>query len=348
VAAASATALLAGACSSGNGGDSGSAADDPTDPVAGSVNPGERNVQFVGAGRVRLSGTLTVPPAASGANVPGVLIVPNAGKGDRNGLLSVTGVPDGLGGDIAQKLSDGGAASYRYDRRGTGESRIEPDVRLSFDDLVADARAGLDLLAQRRETAGRELTVVGYDSGGLVALRLATSDDRVKRLVLISTPGQPLVEMQAAQLAAQYGPESADALRSTVASLLVTRSLPPADSMRAEIRELLPPNEAGFLADLYAFDPATEAAKVKVSTMLVLPRDTAPYAPAGFSATPRLEVVNSPAGGPTLLIEGPPPTDDRANPASPTHEHGAGPAVAATKRDGEVLGRIAAFVTARS
>ncbi|MDQ4096438.1 MAG: alpha/beta hydrolase, partial [Actinomycetota bacterium] len=133
--------------------------------------------------------------------------------------------------DLAQGFGGAGIASYRYDRRGTGESKLDPDTRLTFDDMVADARAGLDLLAQRKETSGRDLTVVGYDLGGLVALRLAATDDRVKRVVLISSPGRTAADVQAAHLAALYGPESADALRATVANLLATRTLPPIDEL---------------------------------------------------------------------------------------------------------------------
>jgi len=332
------TALLAAACS--GGGDS--TTDDATAPARGEETPaGERPVQFEGAGKVKLFGTFAMPAAEPGASVPGVLVVPTSGAG---GLLGQSGAADPLGTDLAAALARSGVASYRYDQRGTGQSKIEPDVRLSLDDLVADARAGLDLLAQRRETAGRDLSVVGYDQGGLLALRLAASDSRVKRVVLISTPGRSLVDVRAAQLQNRYGPEAADALRSEVAKLIATRAVPPLDALRTELRPLLPAQEAGFLADLYGFDPAAEAAKVKAPTMIVVPAEAGPYDPQRLAtAISGAQVVNSVGSGSTLVISGPTP-EDLSDPAGANHDHGAAPPVASTKRDTESLDRVARFV----
>ncbi len=284
-----------------------------------------------------------MPATQGGASVPGALVVPTAGAG---GLLTQTGTADPLAKDLATTFAGSGVASYRYDQRGTGQSRIEPDVRLTLDDLVADARAGLDLLAQRRETAGRDLAVVGYDQGGLVALRLAATDPRVKRVVLISTPGRSLLDVRAAQFQTRYGPEAAEALRSEVANLLATRTVPPLDALRTEIRPLLPAQEAAFLADLYGFDPAAEAAKVKVPTMIVVPADPEPYDPQRLAAAiPGAQVVTSVGSGSTLVVSGPTP-EDKSDPGAANHEHGAGPPVAPTTRDTAALDRMAKFVAA--
>ena len=335
--------VLAAACNDGSGEDAASE-DDATAPVAGVETPqGERAVQFEGAGKAKLFGTFTMPAAQSGATVPGVLLVPTAGAG---GLLGAAGVNDPLGKDLAKTFTDAGVASYRYDQRGTGSSKLEPDVRLSFDDLVADAKAGLDLLAQRRETAGKDLSVVGYDQGGLVALRLAATDPRVKRVVLISTPGSSLVDVRASQLQARYGAESAAALRAEVAKLVATRSVPPLDQLRTELRPLLPAQEAPFLADLFALDPAAEAAKVKVPAMIVVPTDPAPYDPQRLAAAiAGAQVVTSAGSGSTLVISGPTP-EDLSDPNSANHDHGAAPPVAPTTRDTATLERVARFVGA--
>lgn len=331
--------LLAAACRGG-----GSPSDDATAPAAGvEAVQGERAVQFEGAGKAKLFGTFTMPAVPPGATVPAALLVPTSGAG---GLLGQAGVDDPLGRDLAKTFSAAGVASYRYDQRGTGKSKIDADVRLSVDDLVADARAGLDLLTQRRETAGRDLAVVGYDQGGLVALRLAATDPRVKRVVLISTPGRSLVDVRASQLEARYGPDSAEALRSEVAKLIATRTVPPLEALRTELRSLLPAQEAGFLADLYALDPAADGAKVMVPTIIVVPADSAPYDPQRLAAViPGAQVVTSAGGGSTLVISGPTP-EDRSDPNNANHDHGAGPPVAPTTRDTATLERVARFVAA--
>lgn len=101
-------ALVAAACSSGDGG---TADDDATAPAGGVQTPaGERQVQFEGAGEVKLFGTFTMPATPAGASVPGVLLVPTAGAG---GLLGQSGVADPMGQDLAKTFAGTGVAAYR-------------------------------------------------------------------------------------------------------------------------------------------------------------------------------------------------------------------------------------------
>lgn len=336
-------ALAAAACS-GGGDKASDESSDPLDRVA--AEPGDRAVQITGAGKIRLFGTFAIPQAASGASVPGALIIPSAGLGDRDGLIGVGGVPDPMAKEIAQSLSRTGVATYRYDRRGLGESKIDPDIRLTVDDLVADARAGVDLLAQRKETAGKNLSLVAYDSGGLIALRLAASDDRIKRVVLIASPGRTLADVHAAQLAAKNGAASGDALRDTVTAVIATRTLPAPASLRTELRPMFPREEAAFLADLYAIDPTLDAAKLTTPVLIVVPTDSAPYAPERLvAAVPNgaAQVVTT-TGGPTLSIEAPPVSISPNDPA--LHNNGMAGPVAAATRDAAAMGKITGFLSA--
>lgn len=281
--------------------------------------------------------------------VPGVLFVPALGPGERNGpvLPGATGL-DPLAADLAKAFAEAGLASYRYDGRGTGESKLEPGTALSLADLVADAKAGLDLLSQRKETAGAELSVVGYDTGGLVALRLAASDPRIKRVVLVSTPGRPLMDFQAVTLGAEFGPESVAALRAAVDQLLATRTVPPAAELRTELRPLLPAGEIPFLAELYSVDPLAEAAKVAVPALIVSP--SAPEAVEAMApdrlaaALARSELVLVDAVNRTLQTTGPPPAVDPSDPGSAAHDHGAAPAQAKVERDMASVGRISSWL----
>jgi uncharacterized protein len=344
--AASALAALALALAACGGEGGGTAADDRLGEDVTANQPGELAVQVVSEDRTRLFGTLTVPPAAAGASVPGVLLLPSAGPGDRNGTIEPDGTPSGLGRDLAAALNDAGLVTYRYDGRGSGESRLDDRSALTVDALVADARAALDLLAQRKETQGRELSVVGYEDGGLLALRLAATDPRVKRVVLVSAPGRSLVDLQAARLSARYGPESGEHLRSVVADLLATGALPALPDMRTELRAMLPPERAALLAGLYAIDPVAEAARVRVPTMIVVPAPAASYEAARLAAAiPGAQVVTS-AGGPNLQILDDRPVDDRSDPAHPQHDHGAATPVVPSEPDAAAYDRITAFLTA--
>ncbi|MCA1706470.1 MAG: hypothetical protein LC808_25680 [Actinobacteria bacterium] len=62
----------------------------------------------------------------------------------------------------------------------------------------------------------------------------------------MSTPGQSLADVWAAQVQAQYGPESAEALRAVVAGLVANRTVPPLDDLRSELRPLFPAQESGI------------------------------------------------------------------------------------------------------
>jgi pimeloyl-ACP methyl ester carboxylesterase len=337
--------LVAAAC---GGGQEGSDGDDPIEQV---TVEGERSVQVTGANKLRLGGTLFVPRAAvePGAKVPGVLFVPTVGAGERNGPVLPGGAGlDPLAADLAKGFAEAGLASYRFDRRGTGESKLEPGTPLFIDDLVADARAGLDLLAQRKETAGTDLAVVGYDEGGLVALRLAAVDPRVKRVVLISSPGRPLVEFQAARLSAVFGPDSGEALRAEVAQMLATGALPPLGQLRTELRPLLPQDQIPFLTELYRIDPRAEAARVRAQALVV-----APSAPQAVEAMAPERLAQAMAGSelvlvdrvsPTLEVTGPPLSEDPSDPNSPAHIHGAAPGQGKTERDRATVGRVATWL----
>jgi pimeloyl-ACP methyl ester carboxylesterase len=341
-----------GACGGGGGDTASDESDDPIDEV---VTIGERPVQVTGAGKVRLGGTLLVPQAATASpnpKVPGVLFVPAIGPGERNGpvLTGATGL-DPLAADLAKAFGEAGLASYRYDGRGTGESKLDPGTPLSIDDLVADAKAGIDLLSQRKETAGADLAIVAYDTGGLVALRLAAADPRVKRIVLISTPGQPLVDVQAGLLTNQFGPESGAAFRATVTQLLSSRTLPPASELRTELRPLLPADKVPFLAELYAIDPIADAVRVRAKALVIAPMDPALHealAPGRLSqALSGSELVTVERVSLTLEVTGPAPVEDPSDPNSPVHDHSASPAQAEVERDSSTVGRIAAWLAAK-
>ena len=174
----------------------------------------ELDSEFVGAGGLRIRGTLTLPGVPAGqTSVPAVLIVPGLGAIDRNAATgmgaagmsellrstltaSITGNTlgpfDPLYKNLSESLADAGVASFRYDKRATSTSKLTADQTLSFDDEVADARAALEFLGGRREVGSSPLGVVGHDTGGVVAMRLAAGNPRVKAAVFLSTPSRPV------------------------------------------------------------------------------------------------------------------------------------------------------------
>jgi pimeloyl-ACP methyl ester carboxylesterase len=252
--------LVAGACSGGGGGSS-------DDPLAEAGNNGQFSVSIPATGGVRLGGTFAVPPGAKGP-VPGVVILPTIGPVDRNGIQNPT-VPDPVYEDLSKAFLQAGMATLRYDRRGIGASRVQ-GKEITYDDLMSDATAALHFLLQRKEVGKSAVAVVGHDISGPMALRVAAQEPRVKSLVLLSTPGRPLVDVLADGFVASNGQASADRFRSIVANLLSTGTLPGPESIPSELQTVLGQGQDKLLKGMFSIDPTAEAAKVKVPALVIV------------------------------------------------------------------------------
>lgn len=255
----------------GGNGEQPPAAVDRAAAVPAADGPQETTVAFPAADGLRLGGTLRVP--GDGAPTPAALVIPGFGPTTRDGIEAPGAVPDLLYRDVAHMLSDAGVASLRYDKRGTGASPLV-DGQLTFDDLLTDAQAALDLLSERVDVDPDAIAVVGHDEGGLVALRLAASDPRVRGAVLVSTPGRPLAEVLADDLRASADdPAHAEAhvrdLQAVVDGLLADGDVPAPASLPGALRPVFPAGEATYLRQLFAFDPAEAAADVDVPVLIV-------------------------------------------------------------------------------
>lgn len=258
-------ALAAAACSGGGGGGS------KDDPLAGNTfqNPAtEKILQFTGTGKVRISGTLTVPQNARGP-VPAVLIVPSPDLTNRDGLTVGTPI-DNLYKDLSKAYVNAGIATFRYDHRGVGASTLDPGVVPTWEDMVSDAQDALKFLGERSEVDGSRLAVVGHEMSGPIALKLAATDSRVKSVTLVGAPGRPLVDVWAGQFQALVGQQSADDFRAVINTLETTGSFPPRASMRPELQTLLPVGQDLLYKGLFAADPLADAGGVKVPVLIAL------------------------------------------------------------------------------
>jgi pimeloyl-ACP methyl ester carboxylesterase len=348
-------ALVSGGSGSGSGSGSGTGAG--LDLASG---PTERNSEFVGAGGQRLGGTLTLPGAAAGEKgVPAVLIVPGLGAVDRNSVMtagtadgandalasslnaSSPGPVDPLYQDLSQVLADVGVASFRYDKRGTARAQLAPGQKLSFDDEVADAKAALDFLARRSEVGPAPLGVVGHDEGGLVALRAAAGNPRVKGAVLVSTPGRPLVDVLADDFTRSRGAAVGDQLRAAVASMQASGKVPAPETLPALLRPLFPPGSDPYLASLFSLDPADEAAAATAGALLV--RGGADRTVTGTD-TDRLSAAFK-GGAEVLVATG--DADHNLSFGAGGHEHSNAAGAPVSHRDADAGARLAAWVKAR-
>ncbi|MGH9123909.1 MAG: alpha/beta hydrolase [Acidimicrobiales bacterium] len=245
----------------------------PTTASTGS-NSIDIGLQFAGAAGHELSGDL-VTPAHETHPVPGVVIVPDWGAVDRNGMAPTDALPDRLYADLANVLASHGIASLRYDPAGQGQSTIpQGATTLKFSDLVGDAGAALGILAQRFGVDPHRITVVGDGWGGLLALQLAAQDNRLNRLVLVSTPGRPVVdslagELQATAISPADGQLEVSQLQQAVSTLLSGGALPDPATLETPLRPFLESSQATYLRSLFGFDPPAVARQVHVPTLIV-------------------------------------------------------------------------------
>jgi pimeloyl-ACP methyl ester carboxylesterase len=102
--------------------------------------------------------------------------------------------PDALGitKSLAEALAAGGVASYRFDKRGVGASPGDWR-RPGLWDGADDARAALQLLADRPEVDPSRIVLLGHSEGAVLAAAIAAADPTsLAGVVLLSRPHEPV------------------------------------------------------------------------------------------------------------------------------------------------------------
>jgi pimeloyl-ACP methyl ester carboxylesterase len=149
-------------------------------------------------GEPALAGTLTLPDGD--APVPAVVLASGSGPLDRNSNHRRARF------DVARQLStalaDAGLASFRYDKRGVGES--PGDWRAAgLHDNVDDLGRALDAVAGRPEVDASRIVLAGHSEGAILAAALAARGAPVTGVVLLAmsaAPGDELLRWQARRL----------------------------------------------------------------------------------------------------------------------------------------------------
>ncbi|HEY2345623.1 MAG TPA: alpha/beta fold hydrolase [Xanthomonadaceae bacterium] len=91
---------------------------------------------------------------------------------------------------LADYVARHGMVALVYDKAGVGES--SGDWRSSsLEDLAADARAGIGLLAHRADVDPARLGVYGHSQGGEIAPLIAANDEQVKWVIAADGPVGP-------------------------------------------------------------------------------------------------------------------------------------------------------------
>ncbi|MGA5543062.1 hypothetical protein ACPCIR_14515 [Mycobacterium sp. NPDC051198] len=128
----------------------------------------------------------------AGTARPAALLISESGPTDRNGDNKVVG-PVGNMRQLAETLSDKGVASLRYDKIGTGATKLGPYAKKPTDVVSAvyttGAAAALRFLAAQPDADKAELSIYAVGEGAIHAMTLAgAADPKIHSLALF----QPL------------------------------------------------------------------------------------------------------------------------------------------------------------
>jgi pimeloyl-ACP methyl ester carboxylesterase len=95
---------------------------------------------------------------------------------------------------IAEHLADQGIASFRYDDRQIGESTGD-FAASTLDDLTNDVIAIMDYFQYQSEVLFDDFILLGHSQGGIVSAKVAATDDRVTKLILMASTMVPLKDV---------------------------------------------------------------------------------------------------------------------------------------------------------
>ncbi|MBS1666137.1 MAG: alpha/beta fold hydrolase [Bacteroidetes bacterium] len=141
-------------------------------------------------------GTLSNP--SDGSMVPLVLIIAGSGPTDRDGNTPFT-KNDCLK-QLAKELAANNIASFRFDKRGVGQSKdaVQDEKNLLFETYIEDAASWLSILRQSHKFAS--ITVVGHSEGSLIGMNIA---QQANRFISVAGAGRSADAIIKDQLAAQ-------------------------------------------------------------------------------------------------------------------------------------------------
>jgi len=235
-------------------------------------------------GRIRLSGTLTVPPGEGPFTA--VVLLSDLGPQDREAELQ----DYHLFGILADYLTRRGIAVLRFDDRGVGRSTGNY-ATATTNSFVSDAQAAVAFLRTQPRISKHHVGLIGHGEGANVALLAATlpkNPDFVVSLAGYGLPGYDVLKRQEGEIMRLIGSDRAqvkavqglyertvaiiretpdnEAARTKVAALLRSANVALDASMaKARAAQLTSPWSRFF----FDFNPQTKLAQVQCPVLLL-------------------------------------------------------------------------------
>lgn len=258
-----------------------------------------RTLRFTSAGET-LVGTLTTPDGEG--PYPTALLLPGSGPVDRDS--DAKRLPLGITREVSDALVAAGWATFRYDKRGVGESS-DSFLATGLTDLVDDARTALAAVRAQPEVRADSVVLVGHSEGALVAAAVAAGATDLAGVALLSasaTPGEELLRWQAAQIAPTLPAPVRWLLRAFRTDLVrqVSRNHARLRATTTDVARLGGRRiNARWHREFLAHDPRTDLARITVPVLAVTGAKDLQTPPAD------IDVVAATVAGPvrTLVVE---------------------------------------------
>lgn len=146
---------------------------------------------------IKLAGTLVLPDHVE--HFPIVILLPGSGTIDRNENSKKLRL--NLFADIAHCFCQQGIATFRYDKRGVGESGGQY-FKTGFHDNIEDAKAIFNFIKHLPESESSPILLLGHSEGAIIATHLAAELELAGVILLAGTAqsGEAVLKWQLTQI----------------------------------------------------------------------------------------------------------------------------------------------------
>jgi pimeloyl-ACP methyl ester carboxylesterase len=230
----------------------------------------EKELSFTSEG-LQLQGTLSLPDSSD--ILGAVLLIPGSGQIDRN--ENNRKFKSNIFNEISEELAVNYFASFRYDKRGVGES--EGDYwKTGFYDHVTDASSATSFLKSLPQLQGKPLFILGHSEGAMISMRLAADEPGLAGAILLAGSaqnGEATLRWQAAEIAKGLTGFSAllvrlfhiDVLEAQAKALSkIKRSSK--DWMRQNLFQKI---NAKWMREFIAYDPADDLKRIRIPVLAI-------------------------------------------------------------------------------
>lgn len=210
-----------------------------------------------------LEGTLVTPTQEK--RMPVVLIIAGSGPTDRD-CNSALGLKTNAFKMLAEGLAEKGIASFRYDKRHIGKSKMTQKVAdVTFDDFVNDATLWMDTLKTlKRKRHFTKFIVAGHSEGSLIAF-LTAQKTKTDALISLCGPAQSMDSIIYEQLGKQ-APYLVPQLKDVYNKWKMGEKV---DSFPPMLRSLANSSIEKFMVSIMKYSPQVEISKLKLPILLI-------------------------------------------------------------------------------